>query len=413
MSGALPPGWRHGTLADVIASILAGVSVNGEDRPVRDGEVGVLKITAVLRGVFEPQHHKAVLPVDRHRVASPVRGGTVLISRSNTAELVGASAYVPDDVPGLFLPDLLWALSARDGVNARWLAYVLGDPAFRPRLLSVATGTSASMKKISQGALLTLPVAIPPRAEQDRIVAIVGTWDRGISLADAFSQQLAQHLACARNAVMAALGGDCMRLGDVANVTTGQPAPQRREVFTPEGTRFYRVSDLSFICGDADEEDPEFIEPDVGKGLGFRVFPANTVIFAKSGASASLGRVGRTQRDAFLVSHLCAVVAAQPHVASLLYHRLSHRPPTDLIQGEGFPSIRTTEVADLLVPAMDGVDAPGFAVLLDDAERRMRAARQLSANLRRQRAALLSMLMSGRQHLRSAPASRLLEPAHA
>jgi type I restriction enzyme S subunit len=154
MTMALPSGWRHGTLADVIASISAGVSVNGEDRPINDGEIGVLKLTAVLRGIFEKEHHKAVVPTDRHRVACPVRGGTVLISRSNTAELVGASAYVPEDAPRLFLPDLLWAISVRTNINPRWLGYALGDPAFRPKLLAVASGTSGSMKKNSSRPLL-------------------------------------------------------------------------------------------------------------------------------------------------------------------------------------------------------------------------------------------------------------------
>jgi len=194
VSDALPHGWRPGTLADVISSISAGVSVNGEDRPVREGEVGVLKITAVLHGLFEPQHHKAVVPAERHRVACPVRGGTVLFSRSNNAELVGASAYVPNDVPELFLPDLLWALSVRDGVDPQWLAYVLSDPAFRPRLLAVATGTSATMKKISQASLISLPVVIPPRQEQERIVAILSTWDRGIASAEGLVAAAAVHV---------------------------------------------------------------------------------------------------------------------------------------------------------------------------------------------------------------------------
>ena len=413
MNGMLPRGWRHGTLADVIASISAGVSVNGEDRPVCKGEIGVLKITAVLRGVFEPQHHKTVVPADRQRVASPVRGGTVLISRSNTAELVGASAFVPNDLPNLFLPDLLWALSPQDGVNPRWLSCVLGDVNFRPRLLSVATGTSASMKKIAQGSLLGLPIIIPPRHEQDRIVEIVQTWDLGIALADALCVQLAQHLAGARRAMMNALGGDAVRLGDLATVTTGQPAPQKREVFAKDGLRFYRVSDLGFICGETDEEDPEFIEPNVGKTLGLREFPSSTVVFAKSGASASLGRVGRTPCPAFLVSHLCAVVAHEQHVASLVYHRLASRPPTDLIQGDGFPSIRTSEVAELLVPVMDGPDGPAVAELLDDAERRFRAARQLAARLRQQRAGLLSLLIAGSQTSTAVSSTEVVEAAYA
>jgi hypothetical protein len=411
MTSALPPGWRHGTLANVIASISTGVSVNGEDRPAVEGEIGVLKITAVLRGVFEPEHHKAVVAADLHRVACPVRGGTVLVSRSNTAELVGSSAYVPEDVPGLFLPDKLWAITSAENINPRWLACVLSDPAFRPLLTAASNGTSGSMKNIPQEAFLRLPIIIPPVSEQDRIVEIVQTWERGIALAEALCVQLEKHLTSARHASMVALGGDAVRLGDVATVTTGQPAPQQREVFADDGVRFYRVSDLGFICGETDEEDPEFIERGVGSSLGLREFPPNTVVFAKSGASATLGRVGRTPREAFLVSHLCAIVAEDNRVASLIYHRLAHRPPVDLIQGDGFPSIRTSEVAELLVPELDGPDAPAIVEFLDDAERRLRSARQLVVRLRQQRAGLLRVLLTGRRI--GSDTSAALESVHA
>jgi len=195
MSGALPPGWRQGTLADVIASISAGVSVNGEDRRVRDGEVGVLKITAILRGVFEPEHHKVVAPEERQRVACPVRGGRVLISRSNTADLVGTSAYVTEDVPGLFLPDLLWSIAVREEHNPRWLAYLLADPAFRTSLTTIATGTSSTMRKISQSAFVRLRAAIPPRAEQNAIVRILMEWDCGIAAAEGLGSASARRVS--------------------------------------------------------------------------------------------------------------------------------------------------------------------------------------------------------------------------
>ena len=189
----LPPGWRCGTLQDVVAGITTGVSVNGEDRPRGPGEVGVLKISCVLRGRFDPAHYKTVISADRARVVAPVTGGTILVSRANTAELVGASAYVPQSVSDLFLPDKLWQLKPGKNVDVRWLSHVVADPAFRPKLASAATGTSASMKNISQEAFLALAIAIPPLPEQRRVAAILGTWDaaieKGERLLDAAQRQ--------------------------------------------------------------------------------------------------------------------------------------------------------------------------------------------------------------------------------
>lgn len=183
MTAPLPPGWRHGRLSDVVTDITTGVSVNSEDRPCRNGEIGVLKITSVLNGVFEPEHHKAVIVADWEKVAGPVTGGTVLVSRANgNAALVGMSAYVPAAIPTLFLPDKLWALTARTGTNSRWLGHLVSTPLFRSAVLGAATGTS-TLKNISQELYLSLPIVIPPRSEQDAIVAVLRTCDDGIAAA--------------------------------------------------------------------------------------------------------------------------------------------------------------------------------------------------------------------------------------
>ena len=57
-------GWGNGTLSDVVAFITSGVSVNAEDRPRVDGEIGVLKTTSVLTGIFDHRQHKAVVPAE-------------------------------------------------------------------------------------------------------------------------------------------------------------------------------------------------------------------------------------------------------------------------------------------------------------------------------------------------------------
>ena len=45
-----PDGWERVPLSAVIADLVAGASVNGEERPAGPGEVGVLKTSAVSAG---------------------------------------------------------------------------------------------------------------------------------------------------------------------------------------------------------------------------------------------------------------------------------------------------------------------------------------------------------------------------
>jgi hypothetical protein len=42
--------WKPGTLSDVISSVRGGFSVQCEDRPAEDTEIGVLKTGAVIQG---------------------------------------------------------------------------------------------------------------------------------------------------------------------------------------------------------------------------------------------------------------------------------------------------------------------------------------------------------------------------
>lgn len=102
-----PPlsGWREVELRDLITELDAGVSVNSEDRPIRSGEVGVLKTSCVTTSTFDPSQHKAVIDKDVGRVATPVQRDRIIMSRMNTAALVGASAYVKGNASDLYLPD--------------------------------------------------------------------------------------------------------------------------------------------------------------------------------------------------------------------------------------------------------------------------------------------------------------------
>lgn len=60
------------TLADLVASISSGCSVNADDRPPAAGEFGVLKTSAVGGGSFRPLESKAVWPREESRLKCPV-----------------------------------------------------------------------------------------------------------------------------------------------------------------------------------------------------------------------------------------------------------------------------------------------------------------------------------------------------
>ncbi len=167
---ALPPTWTHAKLGDLITGFETGRNFRASGSPAGDGEIGVLKISAVTWGEFRPQENKALLPGDKPLEHETVRSGDLLISRANTTELVGAPVLVETNYPNLMLPDkILRVLYDPRVVDPRYLLHALRSRKARSHLEAQATGTSDSMRNLSQPKLRETPIALAPLPEQRRI----------------------------------------------------------------------------------------------------------------------------------------------------------------------------------------------------------------------------------------------------
>jgi type I restriction enzyme, S subunit len=92
-----------------------------------------------------------------------VREGDFLFSRANTAELVGAVAIAHNPPEGLLLPDKVWRIEWDPGRIAPAYTYSLMRTSEIRRIFAmIASGTSDSMKNISQAKLSRVPISVPP-----------------------------------------------------------------------------------------------------------------------------------------------------------------------------------------------------------------------------------------------------------
>lgn len=166
----LPPNWANATLGDVITGFEAGRNLRAASSPATATEFGVLKISAVSWGRFQPHENKALLPGDRPMARELVRKGDLLISRANTTELVGAPVLVDRDYENLMLPDKILRVKYNERiVDPRYLLYALRTAKARRYIEEQATGTSDSMRNLSQPKLSAIPIPVAPLAEQKRI----------------------------------------------------------------------------------------------------------------------------------------------------------------------------------------------------------------------------------------------------
>lgn len=157
-------------------------------------------------------------------------------------------------------------------------------------------------------------------------------------------------------------------LGQICNVTTGQSAPQDQSAFTDEGIPFIRAGSLEGLLAGKGEDQFERINAANAKKFKLKLFPKDTVIFAKSGMSAKIGRVYRLKMPCYLVSHLAAVPPSEKVDPGYLHRWFEKNPPARLIENDAYPSIKTSVIQNVEIPLPPLPEQRRIAAILDKAD---------------------------------------------
>jgi type I restriction enzyme S subunit len=175
-----------GTLEEVITSKPRnGWSASCDNSP--EG-MPVLALSAVTGFRYRADAFKRTsLPVDP-RAHYWLREGDLLITRSNTPDLVGhAAIYSGSPTPCIF-PDLIMRVPVdRERASTRFVWYWLQTPVVRDFIKKSAKGTSPTMKKISQDIVCNIP--FPTQLSVARQESIVVELDQMSTIVDAIRSQ--------------------------------------------------------------------------------------------------------------------------------------------------------------------------------------------------------------------------------
>ncbi|QQG97135.1 restriction endonuclease subunit S [Mycobacteroides chelonae] len=188
--GEIPAGWETSRLKFVVKSVDSGTSVNAGDWTPADDEIGVLKTSCVSAGRFNAAGSKTVVdPVEMRRVTCPVRGGSLIVNRANTPQLVGSTGYVPNDYPNLYLSDKLWQVRF-DSTSAKFVHFWSQTEVYRSQIAAKCVGASSSMQNLSMGDFRDVAFGLPPVAEQHHIVEHLDTRSVKLDALIAKSEQM-------------------------------------------------------------------------------------------------------------------------------------------------------------------------------------------------------------------------------
>lgn len=172
--------WDIEPFEDSLEGIDAGVNF----KPIGDNEPAspwrVLKVSAVTSGEFRPFESKPISPDVVAAKKLIVRKGDFLMSRANTVELVGAACIVRSAPPMVLLPDKLWRVkfAEESKLVPDYALILLQSREMRHRIGAVATGTSGSMKNITQEDVASLLLPVPPLPLQQKFTDIVRRFER-------------------------------------------------------------------------------------------------------------------------------------------------------------------------------------------------------------------------------------------
>ena len=174
------------------------------------------------------------------------------------------------------------------------------------------------------------------------------------------------------------------RLGDIADVAAGDPAPQDSAAFAPEGPLFVRMQDVgrhhhnSTLITSTDHLCENWL-----KRNRLRLFAKNSILIPKSGASVNLNHRAKLATDAYVVSHL-AVVTPYQHLVDpeyLFWWSVGYDPRTHA-QVTSLPSLKLATLKAARVPLPPLHDQRRIAAILDRAARVLRLHNQASDNLK-------------------------------
>ena len=166
----IPESWKWVRVGSLLHYIDTGKSFKCDEISPTNDKCGIIKVSAVTWGQFKENESKTCYSNDLWVDEYAIHENDFLICRANTAALVGGCVIVDQISKRLMLSDKVLRLHFSEMLYSYYVLWALRTPMVRNQFSAAATGTSESMKNISQDIIKNTLIPLPPLAEQKRIV---------------------------------------------------------------------------------------------------------------------------------------------------------------------------------------------------------------------------------------------------
>jgi type I restriction enzyme M protein len=175
---------------------------------------------------------------------------------------------------------------------------------------------------------------------------------------------------------------EIVRLGDIAEVAAGNSAPQGDQYFAEGHYPFFRTADVGRVkISNHLSESGDKINEACLKTHRLRLFPKNTILFPKSGASTFLNHRAMLGVAGYVSSHLaCIIVDKSKAFPDFVFWLLTKVDARTLTDNEGYPSLRLEQIADLEIPVPPVEAQRQIVTEIDSYQKVIDGARQIVDN---------------------------------
>ena len=141
------------------------------------------------------------------------------------------------------------------------------------------------------------------------------------------------------------------KLGEVADVSAGQGAPQGEDNYCSDGIPFIKAGNLESLINGMPEQTMQKVSDFVAKSHRLKLYKSGSVLFAKSGMSCMKGWVYTLNNDCYVVSHLAVIT---PHMQKTegryLNYYFQFNKPNTLVKDAAYPSISLKDIENISLP---------------------------------------------------------------
>ena len=227
----LPDGWRRVELGEITSLVQNGVYKPAEKYGHGYPLLRMYNIQSTSFNLtFEPLAR--VLLDEQELETYKLKMGDVLVSRVNSFELVGKSAWVSPVAESYVFENMLIRLRFNDSVDSLFVALQMGTQAVRRQIEGFAKRASGQAS-INSSDIRNIQIVLPPLSYQKRVAAIAQKADRlrrtrryALQLSDTYLRSV--FLEMFGDPVTNPKGWDRARVADLGNVQTGN-TPSRTE----------------------------------------------------------------------------------------------------------------------------------------------------------------------------------------